>query len=50
MYFCSAVIGAICSMFVAIFANAFLMTPRILQSVANIPLFVFLHLFVILVG
>ena len=36
---------------VAIVSNAYLMGPRIiLQSVANLPLFVFLHMFIILMG
>ena len=48
--FYSAVIGAVCALFVVIAVNASLMTPRIVQSIANIPLQVFLHLFVILVG
>ena len=47
----SAATMAAFTLCVAIISNAYLMSPRIiLQSVANLPLFVFLHMFIILMG
>ena len=49
--YCSAAIMGGFALCVAITGNAYLMSSRIiLQSVANLPLFVILHMFIILMG
>jgi len=49
--YCSATIMGGLALCVAITGNAYLMSSRIiLQSVANLPLFVILHMFIILMG